>query len=181
MCFSSILFSLDKFKDIPKLPQKLIGNARILHLISMVEGKVKSLKHIHDIANLPSTVILDFEPEDNEFIVKTRDIRTDCGYVLQYHEDSNVLIEDYNYIVSLQPFLIEIWDSLEDEKKFVLQEINTVIAQQVIQNSNSRISLALKSFILRFCFIALISYASGALFSIVLPIFLKQWILNFKT
>lgn len=55
-------------------------------------------------------------------VVKTVDIRTDCGYVLLQHDDEDVVRADYNRIITLQKTMLEIEESNEEDLPHV--EVN---------------------------------------------------------
>jgi hypothetical protein len=57
---------------------------------------------------LEGTIHLSIEPAIGDHVTKTVDIRTDCGYVLQYHDDPEVVQRDFDYIVGLQSSLFEV-------------------------------------------------------------------------
>lgn len=65
-------------------------------------------------------------------MIKTVDIRTDCGYILLQHDDQDVINEDYNKILELQKTLFDI-----EEENLELQD-NTV--GDIDSNSDSKLS-----------------------------------------
>jgi hypothetical protein len=116
-------FYPEKFNAIPRLPGKLNGAGRILHLISYVDGKVKAINHVDEIQALESAILVNVEPEVGDEVRKTVDIRTDCGYVLLYHDDPKKVLEDYDAIVKYQSDLFTTYASPEEEDEETMQEI----------------------------------------------------------
>eukprot|EP01041_Mallomonas_annulata_P005443 gene5443-10923_t len=96
------VFHPERFHKLNKFPTAITGAGRIIHLISSVEGTVTCVNHLDEINTLASTRIVDVDPEVGGEVVKTVDIRTDAGYIVQFHEDVNVVQSDFDRIVSLQ-------------------------------------------------------------------------------
>lgn len=133
------IFQPGNFQAIPEIPAALRGSGRILHLISFFEGKIASVNHVDRIKSLPSTALLNLELESGDDLVKTVDIRTDCGYVLQYHEDPAVVERDFDEIVRLQSTLFTLKstdDTVDPEEKIVRAEY---LAQGPPTSSDSHI------------------------------------------
>lgn len=159
----------------------MISFGRILHLISTVEGKVKFIHHTDEIKALDSTILLNVEPEVGDYVTKTVNIRTDCGYVLQCHDDLSTVEKDYDRIVSLQSTLFDVWGSDEEEKNAEELEIsqipalsyNNLSVESVDNSSNIVKAVSLKIFpwIKRFVLVGLLGYLSSNLFAIVIPLF----------
>jgi hypothetical protein len=80
----------------------------IVHLISVVEGTVSRVNHIGAIKSLRSFVAIELSYEVGEEIVKTRDIRTDSGYVLLHSDSDEQLQADYNKVCELQYTMFDI-------------------------------------------------------------------------
>jgi len=74
---------------------------------------VKRVNHLEEIRTLPSLMRFELNCEEGDEIVKTVDIRTDCGYVLLYHSDPDVERRDYETVLRLQPTMIDA-DGLEE-------------------------------------------------------------------
>lgn len=112
--YDAITSTLDAYFDrkafnlLPKYPISKKSAGLILHLISNQEGKVKEIKYIDEIQRLRSTLLVDMDIEVGGDVVRTVDIRTDCGYVLLCHHDPEVVAGDYDHIVSLQSTMIEV-------------------------------------------------------------------------
>ena len=103
-------FSARRWRALPARPPPLRQAGRILHLICYRKGivsEVSSLcasppillfisppfskvRHVDEIEGLQSTILLDLHAEPGSAVVKTVDIRTDCGFVLLCHEDPSV-------------------------------------------------------------------------------------------
>jgi hypothetical protein len=70
--------------------------------------------------------LLHLESSVGDELVKTVDIRTDCGYVLLVHDDPDVIARDYDHIVSLQSTMFEIEQEEKEEDREVADEPATV-------------------------------------------------------
>ncbi len=87
----------------------------IVHLISLKEGVITKINHLDRIKNLQSVIYTHLEYQVKDKLVKTVDIRTDCGYILLAHKDRKVLEDDYETIVNLQPTLFEVQDDINTD------------------------------------------------------------------
>lgn len=123
---------VERFEVVPRIPTSSpISHGRILHLVSFFEGQITSIHHLDQIRSLPSVKILHLPLEVGDPLVKTVDIRTDCGYVVLIHEDEQVIEQDYQMIVELQKTMFETMilpssssdeEGLEQEKKVIAPE-----------------------------------------------------------
>lgn len=181
-------FDKDKFNTIPDRPLVLMGAGRILHLISHVSGMVKAINHIDEIQAMKSTINLSLDPEVGSQVVKTVDIRTDCGYVLQYHSNPNVVEEDFNRIVELQSTLFDVDAAVDvnestrllsselqqqDRKEGSIDEDSSSSGTLHILNFVSRLGPLAKTFMLRVCLFSVFSYILGNAAVILVPFFVQ--------
>ena len=80
----------------------------IVHLISVVEGTVSRINHLEEIESLPSFVGIELSYDVGDAIIRTRDIRTDSGYVLLCNDSNEQLQEDFRRVVELQYTMFEV-------------------------------------------------------------------------
>ncbi|GMI08425.1 hypothetical protein TrVE_jg9213 [Triparma verrucosa] len=96
------------FESMPAYP-KLKKGGIIVHLQCNVEGRVKKLKGLEEIENLPSTVEVDYFYDDFGVgcnVRVTESIRTDCGFVIMINDDKEELERDYERICELMKTMI---------------------------------------------------------------------------
>ena len=96
------------FDKMPAYP-KLKKGGIIVHLQCNVEGRVKKLKGLEEIENLPSTVEVDYFYYDFGVgcnVKVTESIRTDCGFVIMINDDKEELERDYERICELMKTMI---------------------------------------------------------------------------
>lgn len=111
-------FRPDNFAALPDRPASFPGRGLILHLVSFKEGRVVEVRHADTLKDLRSSLHVSLDVAPGAEVVKTVDIRTDCGYVLLAHKDANVVSSDYDYIVNtLQPDLFVIEEDVRDEEE----------------------------------------------------------------
>lgn len=103
MCLSAYLDDnndeANLFDSLPSVPL-LHRNGMIVNLICYVDGKVSQINHLEKIQELQSFVAHEIYPDFcvGSTVRKTKDIRTDCGWVHLIHEDEDVMMEDYKNI-----------------------------------------------------------------------------------
>lgn len=176
-------FDQDKFRALPERPRELKGAGRILHLISHVEGQVEAINYMDLIKGLPSTLHLSIEPEVGGNVVKTVDIRTDCGYVLQYHEDPDVVRQDFDTILALQPTLFDIKTKTiiigdDEEEKENIESTVVVPLKLNEEGTTTRYHQMMKSYLSqktmfllrRFILIGLSTYGACNIFVVFIPL-----------
>ena len=78
-------FFPDKFDSLPSRPNRIQAEGVIIHLISLKEGKILNINHIDIIKQLSSVIYIRMEYNIGDSLIKTVDIRTDCGYILLSH------------------------------------------------------------------------------------------------
>jgi len=102
-------FRPERFAALPPRPAPFAGRGIIVHLVSFQQGTVAAVRHADTISDLRSCLHLSVDYEPGMRLVKTVDIRTDCGYVLLAHKDAQVVAADYDFICSrLQRELFEL-------------------------------------------------------------------------
>jgi hypothetical protein len=101
-----------EFAQIPLFPVARKKYGMIIHLISVVQGKIISIHHIDVIKSLPSYLSIELSYEINDDIVLTTDIRTDSGYVLLYNENDDILQLDYEKVCALQYTMFEVLEDI---------------------------------------------------------------------
>mmetsp|Transcript_21756 Transcript_21756/g.54208 ORF Transcript_21756/g.54208 Transcript_21756/m.54208 type:complete len:434 (+) Transcript_21756:44-1345(+) len=90
-------------------PAELLGAARLVKLVSSVEGELMELQHTQQLDALPS--LIRFEPEPSQIgenVSLTVDLATCAGYAYLLHGDPTVVAEDYATIRKLQPTLFSV-------------------------------------------------------------------------
>eukprot|EP00543_Licmophora_paradoxa_P002321 CAMPEP_0202450500 /NCGR_PEP_ID=MMETSP1360-20130828/9101_1 /ASSEMBLY_ACC=CAM_ASM_000848 /TAXON_ID=515479 /ORGANISM="Licmophora paradoxa, Strain CCMP2313" /LENGTH=574 /DNA_ID=CAMNT_0049068799 /DNA_START=231 /DNA_END=1955 /DNA_ORIENTATION=- len=114
MCLSAYLEQSNDHKDaereelssslfdrVPKIPV-LHRHGMIVNLACFVEGRILQVQHLGDEMEeqLESYVASELFPgfEVGSIVRKTRDIRSDCGWVHLIHEDEDILQKDYEQI-----------------------------------------------------------------------------------
>jgi len=94
--------------DLPPLPVTR-AFAAIVHLVSYVEGTITdvNIDALQEIESLPSVLAMEVYDHFNvgNRIKKTKDIRSDSGWVHILNEDKEQFIADYNRIVELMPVM----------------------------------------------------------------------------
>eukprot|EP01041_Mallomonas_annulata_P013775 gene13775-29292_t len=97
--------ALRRWNGVPSRPAVPTCAARIVHLVSTVEGKLStSPSHINDVMELQSLYrwVPVYEGHIGEQIVKTIDLTTTAGYAILIHPDKSVVDADYHRLVQLQ-------------------------------------------------------------------------------
>eukprot|EP00617_Octactis_speculum_P017475 CAMPEP_0185743620 /NCGR_PEP_ID=MMETSP1174-20130828/1403_1 /TAXON_ID=35687 /ORGANISM="Dictyocha speculum, Strain CCMP1381" /LENGTH=214 /DNA_ID=CAMNT_0028416441 /DNA_START=519 /DNA_END=1167 /DNA_ORIENTATION=- len=109
----------------PRPPPKLSGAARIVHLVSTVEGLLSDKGRggggeggqqealLQTLRALPSVQELTCK-QPGDMIERTVDIRTDAGQVLLLHSDSDVVEADYLTILQAQKNLFVVESAGDD-------------------------------------------------------------------
>ena len=83
----------------------------IVHLVCHVEGTVVKIRGLDEIEELSSVQILNLYPgfSVGEYIEKTIDIRSDCGFAHLINTDIEKFLDDYERILEIMPkmFIVE--------------------------------------------------------------------------
>ena len=76
---------------------------KVVNLACFVDGEVTKINHIKEIEEMESFVFLEIYPgyEVGSIVKRTKDIRTDCGWIHLIHEDEKKLNEDCKRIRTL--------------------------------------------------------------------------------
>ena len=95
------VFSWD---DIPVYPT-LRFQGTIVHLVCYSSGIVNEIKHMETIQELESFVTMEIYPKflPSSLVEKTKDIRSDAGWIHLINSDKDQLQQDYDTITSLMP------------------------------------------------------------------------------
>lgn len=106
MVLDAYLGDGDEWEEIPDLPTTRLYGA-IVHLVSHVEGVVKSLNidALEEISSQESVVAMEVYPEIGQPVGKTIDIRSDAGWIHLIHPSQSTFLDDYNRIIELMPHL----------------------------------------------------------------------------
>lgn len=99
---------VDKFDALPSLPQRRARYGMIVHLISVVEGRVLRVNHLDEIRALPSFLSMELSNSIGDSIVRTTDIRTDSGYVLLVHDSDEALQRDFKAVTDWQLTMFDV-------------------------------------------------------------------------
>ena len=118
LCFGANAFDLGvqtflsprAFAKLPAAPpSQLACHARLVTLVSSVEGTLDRVGHGSALEQLPSLVSFAPEPaEAGEPVRKTVDLNTAAGYAHLLHQDKAVVEADYAELRRLQPDLFEV-------------------------------------------------------------------------
>lgn len=98
------------------------GSGRIVHLVSFQEGTIREVRHQETIKALESVQYLHLPFTEGDTLVRTVDIRTDCGYVVQVHPDPEVVARDYETILQLQETLFDVESSSHDSESSLVRD-----------------------------------------------------------
>jgi biotin carboxylase len=97
------------FARVPRRPI-LQRNGMIVNLACFVEGEVSEIRHVQDIQELESFVAMELFPgfEIGSTVQRTKDIRSDCGWVHLVHESEDCMMRDYNTICTMMPSMFDV-------------------------------------------------------------------------
>jgi hypothetical protein len=97
------------FLQIPRRPV-LLRQGMIVNLACFVEGEIVNIHHLEDFSSLDSFVAMEMFPgfEIGNTVQRTKDIRSDCGWVHLINEDYESLMRDYESIRKRMPTMFEI-------------------------------------------------------------------------
>jgi ATP-grasp domain len=97
------------FYQIPRRPI-LLRQGMIVNLACFVEGEIANIHHLDDFTSLDSFVAMELFPgfEIGNTVQRTKDIRSDCGWVHLINDDDECLMRDYVSICRRMPTLFEI-------------------------------------------------------------------------
>lgn len=82
-----VFFRPRAFLQLPDRPTELQKAGCMVHLVSYVEGRVSAIRHVEEMRELASVLILEVGVEVGDRVAQTKDIRTDIGYLVLVHED----------------------------------------------------------------------------------------------
>lgn len=97
---------------LPSIPEKRMHGAMV-HLSCFVEGKLLSvnenaLTEIQEMESVLDLEIYGYFLQTGNYLKKTVDIRTDCGWVQMVNPDSEAFARDYDRIIELMPTIFEV-------------------------------------------------------------------------
>jgi len=97
------------FELVPDQPI-LQNSGMIVNLACYVDGVVEAINHMEKIENLESTMSMQLYPAFaiGNTVSRTKDIRTDCGWVHLVHEDEETMMKDYIEILRLMPTMFDV-------------------------------------------------------------------------
>ena len=113
MCLSAYLDDPDDddslFSSVPNRPT-LLRYGVIVNLACFVEGQVSQIHHLEEIQTLESYVAMELFPgfEVGNTVRRTKDIRSDCGWVHLIHEREDCMMRDYHIVRSRMPTMLEV-------------------------------------------------------------------------
>jgi len=99
----------DLFFQIPSRPI-LLRQGMIVNLACFVEGEIVKIHHLDDFTSLDSFVAMELFPgfDIGNKVQRTKDIRSDCGWVHLINDDDECLMRDYELICRRMPTMFEI-------------------------------------------------------------------------
>jgi hypothetical protein len=97
------------FARVPRRPI-LQCNGMIVNLACFVDGEVSEIRHVQDIQELESFVAMELFPgfDIGSTVQRTKDIRSDCGWVHLVHESEDCMMRDYNTICTMMPSMFDV-------------------------------------------------------------------------
>lgn len=92
----------DMFDLVPSRPV-LQRSGMVVSLVCYAEGKVKHINHMEEIESLESYVAMEIYPshEVGNVVGRSKDIRTDGGWIHLIHENEDQMMKDYQQICKL--------------------------------------------------------------------------------
>ena len=97
------------FDCVPSHPI-LQRSAMIVNLACFVNGQVSRINHLEEIQELESCVAMEVYPgfEVGSTVKRTKDIRSDCGWVHLVNESEECMMRDYNMVCRMMQSMFEI-------------------------------------------------------------------------
>lgn len=97
------------FASVPTRPI-LLRHGVIVNLACFVEGQVCKIHHLDEIQSLESYVTMELFPgfEVGSTVRRTKDIRSDCGWVHLVHEREDCMMRDYEVVRSRMPTMFQV-------------------------------------------------------------------------
>jgi biotin carboxylase len=97
------------FANVPSRPT-LERQGVIINLACFVEGLVCKIHHLEEIQGLESYVTMELFPgfEVGSTVRRTKDIRSDCGWVHLVHESDDCMMRDYAIVRSRMPTMFQV-------------------------------------------------------------------------
>lgn len=105
------------FELVPKVPT-LYRHGIIVNLACFVEGCITKVQHLNEMETLESFVAAELFPgfEPGDVVTKTKDIRSDCGWIHLINDDEQQLLADYKKICEWMKTMFQV-EPIEDAAK----------------------------------------------------------------
>jgi biotin carboxylase len=109
LCLSAYLDEDGLFESVPHRPN-LLCSGMIVNLACFVEGTVSSIHHLEEIESLESVQAIELYPSFHvgQAVRRTKDIRSDCGWIHLVNESEENMMEDYAKICEWMPSIFEV-------------------------------------------------------------------------
>ena len=113
LCLSAYLDDVHNedalFARVPRRPI-LQYNGMIVNLACFVEGEVIEIHHLKAIQELESYVAMELFPgfDIGCTVQRTKDIRSDCGWVHLVHQHEDCLMRDYDTVCTMMPSMFDV-------------------------------------------------------------------------
>jgi len=111
MCLSAYLDDDEDslFESVPIQPA-LEKDGMIVNLACFVEGKIQKISHLKEIDQLESVVAIELFPGFGigDIVTKTKDIRSDCGWVHLINNDKDCIERDYQQICKCMKTMFQV-------------------------------------------------------------------------
>ena len=109
MCLSAYLEEDGIFEAVPSRPILRL-HGMIVNLACFVEGTVSAIHHLDRIEELESVEALEIYPgfDIGQLVRRTKDIRSDCGWVHLVNESEDNMMDDYKKICKWMPSIFDV-------------------------------------------------------------------------
>uniref|UniRef100_A0A7S4JX60 Uncharacterized protein n=1 Tax=Odontella aurita TaxID=265563 RepID=A0A7S4JX60_9STRA len=107
------------FDSIPRRP-RLVRSGSVVSLVCYADGTLTNIRHLDEIRNLESVVHVQVYPqfaEPGNAVERSRDIRTDAGYIHLVNDDECAMRRDYDAICEYMYTMFEVKEEEQEEKK----------------------------------------------------------------
>ena len=109
LCLSAYLDQDGLFEAVPPRPN-LQCQGMIVNLACFVEGTVSSVHHLEEMEELESVQAIELYPSFHvgQAVRRTKDIRSDCGWIHLVNESEEDMMADYAKICEWMPCIFEV-------------------------------------------------------------------------